>query len=122
MSVNDSAGSRTDSVVVLSPQQFHARVVTALRAAMAARCGEAGDVGEDGMQALADLLQEVPALAPRSSDPFEAPMLVGAVRRMIDRRGAEAAASSEQLLADLLELVLAFYPEAMPPPTLSEQL
>ena len=120
MPVHDSPGPRADTVVVLSPQQFHARLVAALRTAMAARSGGPAD-SDDGTRALADLLQEVPALVPRSSDPFEAPMLVDAVERMIDRRGDEAAAGSERLLDDLLELVLAFYPEAVPPPPFSDQ-
>jgi hypothetical protein len=113
MRLQESAGSP----VALSPQQFHARLVAALRTAMAAGSRELGGAEREGTKMLFGLLQEVPACAPREPNPPQTPqMLVNGVRHTIDRRQAEAAEGSERLLADLLEFVLAFYPEAVPPP------
>jgi hypothetical protein len=111
------SGSDVDSVVVLSPQQFHDRLVTALRAAMAARAREPGNLEDEGTRMLFGLLQEVPSCVPREpSPPLTPQLLVNGVRYLIDRRRAEAATGSEQLLVDLRDSVLVFYPEAIPPP------
>jgi hypothetical protein len=111
------------SAVAISPQQFHDGVEAALRTAVAARASGPRAEEDEGMRALAGLLQEVPALAPDASHPpFVAPLLVDGVRQMIARRHAEAATDPEALLADLMEFVLAFYPEAVPPPAFSDQL
>jgi hypothetical protein len=102
--------------MALSPQQFHDRLVTALRAAMAAGPCELRGAEDEGTKMLFGLLQEVPACAPREPNPPQTTqMLVNGVRHTIDRRRTEAADGSERLLADLLEFVLAFYPEAVPP-------
>jgi hypothetical protein len=108
------AGSRAGSTVVLSPRQFHDRVETALRHAMASHSAPGGT--EEGLRMLSALLQEVPSLSPGARhQPGLPALLTEAVRRTIDGRADEAAAGSARLLADLLELVLAFYPEAVPP-------
>jgi hypothetical protein len=119
MRLQESAAPHADSVVALSPQQFYARLVTALRTAMAARSREPGSADDEGTRALFGLLQEVPACVPREPYPSRVTqMLVNGVRYTIDRRRGEAAEGSERLLADLLEFVLAFYPEAVPPSAL----
>lgn len=118
MAVYDSPGSRAEAVALLSPRQFHDQIAAALRAAVGAGSGD-----EDGREAaerrLAALLREVPGLgSPASQPPFLVPMLVDGVRHMIRRRQDEAIADPERLLGDLMEFVLAFYPEAAPPPSL----
>jgi hypothetical protein len=110
-------------LMAVSPQQFHRRVEAALRIAMTSSPSNGHGLGHDdeGMRMLFGLLHEVPTCVPGSArPPFVASMLVGGVRQMIARREAGAGADSEQLLADLLEFVLAFYPEAVAPPLLSE--
>lgn len=118
MAMYHSSGSRAGAAVVLSPQQFHAEVEAALRAAIAAGPDDAEGWAE-AERRLSGILLEVPGLGPRGSPPPHlAPMLVSGVRWTIGRRSAEAIAGSEQLLGDLMEFVLAFYPEAVPPPPL----
>lgn len=122
MTASGSALVNDKTAAALSPQQFHARVEAVLRAAIAARSGDVAD-GEAELRVLADLLAGAPALGPgENPPPSVSPLLVGGVRYSLKRRRAEAAAGPEQLLSDLLEFLLAFYPQAVPPPRLSEQL
>lgn len=113
MAVHGSPGSRADSVVLLSPQQFHACVQEALQAAVAAR----DDAGrEEALRRLFGVLREVPSLGPGGSQPADLPpILVDGVRSSIKHRETRVPADPERMLADLMELVLAFYPEAAPP-------
>lgn len=78
----------------------------------------AGEDDERGLRALAAILLETPTLGGGVPHPPSlAPVLVGGVRGMICRRRAEVATAPERLLANLMEFVLAFYPEAMTPPS-----
>lgn len=96
---------------VLSPQQFHDQVERALRAALAR------DDPEPGLRALTAILTETPTLgvtAPHPADVVR--MLVDGVRAALVRSRLEPV-DGERLLAELIGFVLAFYPEAVQPPS-----
>lgn len=96
---------------VLSPRQFHDQVESALRSAI----GE-GDA-EPGLRALAAILEETPTLGVSAPHPATmVPILVDGVRAAIARRQVEPL-DRDHLLAELMDFVLVFYPEAVPPPS-----
>jgi hypothetical protein len=109
------SGSASLGAVALSPRQFHTAVKSLLREAMAG-CADGDGPDEAALRRFDALLRETPSLVGAPENPtFVAPHLVDGVRLILERRREEAVVGSEHLLADLLEFVLAYYPEAVPP-------